>query len=162
MADLSERLESMLEEAREELTRADNKASILLAGGGVAVGALMAALLAGDWSPTLLSSSARYFWWLSVALLAVALALLGLAVFPTTLPPSRSDRPIAYYADVVRVGRDDLIDALAKESNIDAVADQLFNISTIVLRKYRYIRWAMVAFCASVVINLLSLVVNAM
>ena len=110
----------------------------------------MAALLAGAWSPTLLSSSARYFWWLSVALLAVALALLGLAVFPTTLPPSRSDRPIAYYA------------ALAKESNIDAVADQLFNISTIVLRKYRYIRWAMVAFCASVVINLLSLVVNAM
>jgi len=151
----------MLKEAREELTRADNKASILLAGGGVAVGALMAALLAGDWSPTLLSSSARYFWWLSVALLAVALAFLGLAVFPTTLPPSRLDRPVAYYADVVRVGRDDLIDALAKDSNSDAIADQLFNICTIALRKYRYIRWAMMAFCSSVVVNLLSLAINA-
>ena len=42
---------SLLSSAREEIDRADSKASILLAASGVATGALLAGLMAGNWTP---------------------------------------------------------------------------------------------------------------
>ena len=47
---------AVLADAREELDRADRKAQILFASAGVAIGALLAGLLAGNWSPFELAS----------------------------------------------------------------------------------------------------------
>jgi len=55
--------ETMLREAREELSRADGKSSLLLAAVGVVVGAVAAAVVAGEWSPFDLSPFIQWLWW---------------------------------------------------------------------------------------------------
>ncbi len=52
----------LLVESREELARADGKASILLSALGVAADVIAAALLAGDWSPEGLHPPYRIIW----------------------------------------------------------------------------------------------------
>jgi hypothetical protein len=50
---------SLLSHAREEIDRADAKASILLAASGVGTGALLAGLIAGTWTPLKLQTATQ-------------------------------------------------------------------------------------------------------
>ena len=59
--------EALLTETREELQKADSKASILLAASGIAAGALLSATLSGQWTPNKLHhGDARLFAWISI------------------------------------------------------------------------------------------------
>jgi hypothetical protein len=62
----------MLVEAREELNRADGKASIPLAAFGVAAGVFAAAILGGDWTPRDLNRPWEAIWWVGCAIFAAA------------------------------------------------------------------------------------------
>lgn len=74
----------LLDETREEVSRADTKASIILAGGGIVVGILLTGFVTGDvsiagerWYVALLA-------WAAGALLVGGVAFLGSAVYPRT------------------------------------------------------------------------------
>lgn len=75
-------IERLLDETRDEIHRADNKASIVLAGAGVAVGAIVAGLIAGDVG---LADESLFVWLLVIGagvLVVSGIATMGAAVFP--------------------------------------------------------------------------------
>lgn len=57
----------LLAESREELTRADGKASLLLAALGIGLSAILGAVLAGNWAPFVLASPWEAIWWTGAA-----------------------------------------------------------------------------------------------
>jgi MFS family permease len=159
---------SLLDNAREEIDRADAKASILLAASGVVVGALLAGLIAGSWTPLKLQAAVQWAWWLGLVESAIGIWCLALAVYPRERKDdSEIPGTVAYYRDVLAYSTNiQLVAALNRsaETNIDRIADQLRNVSWIVSSKYKLIRWGMrglflsaVTITATMVINLLVL-----
>ena len=157
--DLARRL---LTEAREELVRADSKAALLLAAVGVVAGALLAALLAQSWEPSLLSNAVEWLWWAGVVAVAVAIVALAVAVYPRT--DYRGTKPdfIGYFGDVV-VTADDAVEAAleatAKEPGL-VVVDQLNAVAAIVDGKYKLIQLALKALAAGGGACLISVLIN--
>jgi hypothetical protein len=138
---------SLLGSAREEIDRADAKASILLAATGVVTGALLAGLIAGTWTPLKLPTAAQWLWWLGAAEAAMGICCLAWVVYPRG-PKRGCNFPwaVSYYGDVLAFPvTSQLVTALHRsaETNIERVADQLRHISRIADRKYRLIRWGM-------------------
>ena len=89
----------LLAESREELARADGKASMLLSALGVIVGVIAAALLAGDWSLDRLDHPYRIIWWVGLGLTAAGSLALCLAVWPRLR--HRLPGPSATYFDEI-------------------------------------------------------------
>lgn len=75
---------TILREAREELARADGKASILLAAIGVVIGAIFAAILGGSWRPHHLDNNIEWLWWVGAVVGLAGATVFGSAVFPRT------------------------------------------------------------------------------
>ena len=95
----------MLLATREELARADAKATTLFASTGVVFGAVLSGLLSGRWSPPRIDDGpAQVLWWLGAGAAVTALVLLACALFPRTRRDRRHGRITAYYEDVVRLG----------------------------------------------------------
>jgi len=145
---------ALLAEAREEIGRADSKASILLAASGVAAGALLAGIVGGSWSPSGLGPAIQAVWWSGVVAAAAGVWNLAAAIYPRTrrVGTARTGH-IEYFGDILAFGDPDaLMAALRREcaAGIEPVADQLRQISLIVDRKYRHIRRAMWFLCAAV------------
>ncbi len=135
--------ERLLQEAREELDRADAKAQVLLATAGIGLGAVGAGLLAGTWSPFTLNDMVEWLWWLGVAATLASVAALAGAVYPRLSRPRR-DGSLAYFGDVVKYGTAaEIAEALtrSREPGLTKTAEQLLLVSVIVGRKYRLIRW---------------------
>lgn len=111
--------------------RADGKASIILAGSGIGVGAVLAGLIAGDVS---LSQQPWFVWALaigSVVGVSLGIALIALAVYPRVGTPmpgrARYFTEIGSYDD-----KDELRKALKREEAIaeERDLDQLRDLST--------------------------------
>jgi hypothetical protein len=154
---------TVLLETREELVRADSKASLLLAAAGVAVGAVIAAVLAGSWSPDSLSALGGHLWWVGVAAAAVGIAALGYSVFPRTKRSGSATGPIfGYYADMAGLTSDELARLIRNSTQRldDRVIDQLRQISKIVVRKYRGVRIALWSFAVAALFCAISTVVG--
>lgn len=138
---------NILREAREELVRADGKASLLLAATGIIIGALLAAFLAGTWHPSKLKDCVEWLWWVGTALGSLGTLALAAAVFPRTKYRSNR-RPgiVAYFGDVVGLSMDELrmgLEGTAKNED-SATLDQLKAICFVVDKKYRWIQTGMV------------------
>ena len=138
-------IERLLDETRDEIHRADNKASIVLAGAGVAVGAIVAGLIAGD-----VGLAGESFWvWLLVigagVLVVGGIAMMGAAVFPRLgMPESGRAR---YFSEVAEF-KD--LSALTKALREEATgadernSGQISVLSSLVQTKYRLTRIGMV------------------
>jgi hypothetical protein len=143
-------VEPMLTAAREELSRADMKASILLTATGAVIAAIVAGAVAGDWSPTRLTGWREVLWWVATAAAGSAVLLLAAAVYPRTKRP-RGSRPdtIAYYGDLaIFAGHEELRAALEQSAvrDVDRLTDQVYQVGRIVARKYRLLAagmWAL-------------------
>lgn len=132
----------LLDETRHEIDRADAKASILLAGSGVAAGVLVAGLISGDLDARHASGAVQVACVVTLVLVLGGVGLLGAAVYP------RVQRAVAgrarYFMDHAQyetVG--DLRRAIGKEAG-DADGrhvQQLLDLSKIARRKYRCTRW---------------------
>src|SRR5687768_6640617 len=95
---------AMLAEAREELTRADGKASMLLSALGIAVGVVAGAILAGDWNPhDNLHRPWELIWWIGCTLMGAAGALLGAAIYPK-LFNKHPGAAVTYYNEIAQLG----------------------------------------------------------
>jgi Family of unknown function (DUF5706) len=154
---------AVLAAAREELGLADHKAEVLVAGTGVAVGALVAGLLAGNWSPFELANGVEWLWWVGVVCSAGAIACLGSSLYPRTRRRGDSSGIVAYYADVLAYpATNDLVAALHRSasSGTGSMADQLRQVSRIVACKYRLIQVALWLLTAAVLCCTTAVLIN--
>ena len=161
-ADEPDAAAAMLLATREELARADAKATTLFASTGVVFGAVLSGLLSGRWSPPRIDDGpAQVLWWLGAGAAVTALVLLACALFPRTRRDRRHGRITAYYEDVVRLGRAGLVRAVER-GTISAhgnTVDQLYELSRLVHRKYGLIKVAMgglglaCLFCAAALLR---------
>ena len=155
----------LLAETREELTRAEGKSAVLLAAIGVAVGALLAALMEGKWAPFDLRNGLEWAWWLGAACLAASAACLAAAVWPKTGSDGSDDRAPAFFGDFTRFRTPEALgDALRSRGRSEAYArttEQLVAVGRIVRRKYRLVKWAVALVGAAAVLCLGTAILDA-
>lgn len=136
---------SILAEARNEVGAADHKASMVLAVLGIGFGALLAGLIAQDWSPSDLNVFGRVAWGAGALLALGSVVSAGCAVWPRFTVPSKPSE-IFYWGQVAAfVSQDELNVALDKNSPTleGRTRHQLFELSRIVATKYKLVRLAM-------------------
>jgi hypothetical protein len=143
---------SILAEARNEVGAADHKASMVLAVLGIGFGALLAGLIARDWSPAELDVPGRTVWYVGALLAAGSVGAAALAVWPRfTVPPPSPQ--VYYWGHVAAFDSREALDASldAQPPTLPArTRHQLYELSRIVARKYHWVRVAMRLAGASV------------
>jgi hypothetical protein len=147
---------TLLAESREELTRADGKASILLAALGIGISAILAAILAGDWSPFNLDQPYQRVWWVGSGFAAISFFCLCAAVFPKVKHRTKA-KGVTYFGDVSALETVDELRAALKRSETDPAersVTQLHVIARLVDRKYRYIRFGLIALGIAIALML--------
>lgn len=140
----------LLGEARDELARADAKASSAL----TALVAVVAVALARN-APPATRLMLSWSWSGGLLLCAIAMILLLLAVLPRFTSRARGDL-VCYFGDVAAVRSDgELAHRLgqATDRSHELVLRELRAVSAIVMAKYRYTRWGIL--CAAVGASLL-------
>lgn len=152
--------ERLLAETREELSKADGKAQILLAVSGVVIGVVLGGAISGDWSPSDLDGCARIFWWIGVGAAATGVGSLGFAIFPRLLQSDNAR--ITYFEDVLRhKDCSSLAKALNSEADRgDRDVEQLLRLSRVAHRKYSAIQVAMAPLVVAAVLCVLASLVG--
>lgn len=133
----------LLEETREEISRADSKASIILAGSGVALGALLGGLVYGRLALSGESGPVIGGAFVALGLLVAGMVLLAVVISPTTggaeAGRARYYKDVAAYDDAQALRRaleGEAADPLARDQ------EQLHTLSCLACKKYRLMRWA--------------------
>lgn len=171
----------LLQETREELARADAKASILLAASGIAFAALLSAGSAGTWYPEMLSrAAARALVWVALGSALLGICFVGAAVKPRLRANPKLRGKPHYFGDVeaywprwwqvrsrrklLASGRRDFAAALhvmsSAEEYDERLDDQIWTLSHIAYRKYRLVSIGMWFFGGAVVAALVALVLE--
>jgi hypothetical protein len=152
----------LLRETREELGRADTKASTVLGAVVIVLGLFVAAGLAGSWSPLNLRPFSAFLWWIGVISAGSGVVLLSACIYPN-VSNQLTKQVLGYFGHInLYATRDELIAALREhgERPLDRLGDQLFVLSRIVRRKYRLMRWGMWSLGAAVLLISLALLAN--
>ncbi|MEU2448005.1 Pycsar system effector family protein [Streptomyces althioticus] len=158
-----EHAHSLLAHSREEVNRADAKASLLLAASGIGLGAVLTAILSGDWVPFQLNNKFEWLWWIGTALALAGVVSLGVAVFPRTRRSVEPQTPsIAYFRDVATNKKEEIENLIKTTlaSPKTPVLDQLYEVSRVANIKYELIRIALGSFGVSLVTCISSLILN--
>ncbi|BCL21862.1 hypothetical protein GCM10017668_37050 [Streptomyces tuirus] len=161
--DVSRYAASLLATAREEIVRADGKASLLLATVGIALGAIVSAILSGDWTPFELVNCVEWIWWVGVALAVLGVVLLGCAVHPRVgRGHDAPDYLVAYFGDIAGKPRATLEQRIRETLSApkEAPLDQLYRVSNLAASKYWYIRTALWALASAMSLCPSSLLLN--
>ncbi len=139
-------LRDLLSETREELTRVDNKASLLLAAVGVVLGALIGGLADSTWTPMSLNGAIQWLWWLGTAAGSAGVLSIAATVYPRFYQRKiQYPGALAYYGHIAAY-RDIIAYQRALDdppSARDRLVNQTFVLSTIVRRKYTLLRQGM-------------------
>jgi MFS family permease len=147
-------LAELLRESREEVVRADTKASIVFGLLGVALGVVLAGLIAGDWSPAGLRAEVEWLFWVGAAASLGSMVLLGSAIWPR-ITHLEDREEVAYFGHVAAYRRrEQFREAVLRQSERDPdgrTVDQVHAISGIAMRKYRLIQLAIVALALAAV-----------
>lgn len=150
--------ERLLGETRDELAKADGKASILLAASGIAATALLTVGSTASWYPGKLKHApAPLLAWLAVGFTVAGIMLIGAAVKPRLRPGRRGTVP-HYFGDVeayyprwwqwrsrkrlLQAGRhafDAAIGQLPPDEYEKRLEDQIWILSHSAYRKYRFV-----------------------
>ncbi|MFJ9632097.1 Pycsar system effector family protein [Streptomyces sp. NPDC101175] len=162
--DLVPLCERLLSELRNEVSRADGKASVLVGALGM-TGGVFSGLLAGrGWTPGRLSAVGTLLWWVALASLAVSLFALLLAVLPRyRSEPWAPGRPLSYFGDIQQAVRQGQLETALGDTGRDpttGLTTALAELSQIVTRKHQWIRTGLIAFCAGTVLLPASLLIG--
>lgn len=143
----SELLRVLTAETREELSRADGKAGLVLSCLGAALAALLGVLSTGRVTPQSYSSLSQLLFWSGCASWIAALLLLGLAILPR---PTRSGPSLGhYFADIdTAPSARSLHETLRLTDLKERDLHQILRLSRIVVIKYRCVRYGMLCSVA--------------
>lgn len=147
-------------ETREELSKADTKAGLLLSCLGAALATLLGALGTGRVVPQHYSLLPRVLFWIGCAFSLAALILLGLAIAPR---PGRPGRPLGhYFADVSAApSARSLTEVLRRTDVRDRDLHQILRLSRIVVIKYRCVQFGMACSGAFLLLTITALTLGA-
>jgi Family of unknown function (DUF5706) len=158
----SEYAHLLLSEAREEVGRADLKASILLAAAGVGLAAIVQGLVGSGWKPGNLGQPWTAVWWIATTTSMAGLFCLVQAVLPRTKASGVTlPHHVFYFENAAAFsGTAELQAALLDDetSRLHRAAHQLWHVSRIVRRKYRWIRGGIWLLQASVALGLAAVI----
>jgi hypothetical protein len=173
-------VEMLLDEGREELARADNKASVMLGAAGLVLSVFLGSVIAGDWDPTQIGNGpAEATFWLGIALSVLGIVRLAAAVMPRTRHGEAREK-LVYFGHVIQYRKPGLAvrqstrrrrEAEAKEelrgaivaagaNRFERTVDQVWVISLIVQRKYRHVRAGLLLLGLSSALCVVALVVD--
>ena len=153
---------SLLDESREEVARADSKASILLGAAGLSFGAIVTGLLEGRWSPLRLDVRVQWLWWVGVAVILGAFVLLCMSIYPRVRMDLQKEK-LSFFGHVAQFDSpEELANAIMTkaERQFDRLVDQLFVVSRILIRKYRFMRAAFWSFGIGIVLCLVAILAD--
>jgi hypothetical protein len=155
--------QSLLEVARFELARADDKANTLFRFYGV-VAALSIGLLAGaSASPTNLDPAGQVLFWTGCAAFLASGVYLGMTLYPRDIRGTPAKR-LLYFGHVIAY---DSVDELAaalrgvEEDSEHRVVEQLLSVSRLVHAKYALTRKALIALGVGTALCLGGVIVSA-
>lgn len=174
-ADVTRLAESLVQEARQELAQAEAKAVWLLSAAVIALGAVISGAETGSWSPSKLTSPvAETVLWLSLAAAAAGVYWLAMSLLPRFHNDGARDK-LAYFGHAAQFGFDTkdrqviranlgaaLVRAATHTDDLDRLADRVFDISNIVLAKYRRIRRAIQSLGLSALLFGVALAIEAL
>lgn len=148
-----------LDRVRAEITQAENKASILLAGVLASVGGISAAVGGVRWAILHQPWNIAVPFWLAMVTTLAAIICLAAVIYPRNTPrPAQRLTPIAFFGDIVALeSPEELRGLLAMPDSrlLDLWIDQIWQTSAIVSRKYTFIRWAVRFLGATVALAVL-------
>jgi hypothetical protein len=163
-ADLVPLCERLLAELRNEVARADGKASVLVAALGMTAGVFSGLLAGRGWTPAELSAAGTGLWWAGAAALGLSLFALLLAVLPRyRSEPWTPGRPLSYFGDIqqaVRLGQLETALGDTRRDPTTGLTTALADMSRIAARKHQWIRTGLVAFCVGTVLLPASLLIG--
>lgn len=134
----SDYVRRLLDETREEVVRADTKASIVLAGAGIVVGILLTGFVTGDVSLAGERWYVGFLVWVAGFTLVGGVVLVGLAVYPRTGGADRGHG--RWFAEIEQYGDDETALAAAVQGDANDGGRDLHQarvLAGIVGRKYR-------------------------
>ncbi len=135
----------LLAEAREEILKADQKASSILTTLGIGFGAITGGLLAGNWTPATLHGFRQVSWWMGAFSAVLSVWAAASAIWPRYTKVDAKDG-ITFWGHVATF---DTLAAFTEALNKTGVDDgyrtrhQLWRISKIVDKKFCLIRWSL-------------------
>ena len=155
------RVKALHDETREELARADSKATTLLSVVGLLLGAFLAGAIAGRLSPQRLRDSVEWMFWIGVAFALVAEAALCFAVLPR-MRPRLPKESLRYFAHVAQFRTRDMFKSAleASDDEYERLVDQAYDLSKTVFRKYDLIRLALLALAVGILCCMTSVLLN--
>lgn len=135
---MADYVRQVLDETREEVSRADTKASIVLAAAGVVVGILLTGFASGDVSLQDQRWYVGVLVWIAGVTLVAGVAVLGSAVYPRT--KGAEPGHARWFGEIAQFGGDEeaLADAITADSAAGQKRDvhQVRALAAIVRRKY--------------------------
>jgi hypothetical protein len=156
--------ERLLAETRAEITRADNKASVLVAALGMTAGVSSGLLAGRNWTPSALSTAGAVVWWAGVLSLLLSLFALLLAVLPRyRLSAWTPGEPLSYFGDIQQAVRQGHLDTALTDTaqrHAAGLTRALAENSRIAARKHQWIRTGLIAFCTGTVLLPASLLIG--
>jgi hypothetical protein len=134
---------TQLAEAREELARADGKASILLAATGVGVGAVLGGAVSADWTPVQLGDPWAVIWVGGFSLILGGIGCLVTAVYPRWKRGADDEAELYFFGHAAKMKSAAEIEAAIRrtaERPLLRTSDQLMHVARIIERKYLWIQ----------------------
>jgi len=137
----------LLAETREEIVRADTKAAILFTAFGIAVAAVLAGLIAGEWGPNELDQGATVVFWVGSGSAFASFLALGYALWPR-MRHKQAEGPASYFRKIREYDDLDALKTALKQSSAsgDRSVEQLKVVSDIAWSKFVGIRIAMLLY----------------
>jgi len=135
--------QELIKQVREEISRADSKSSIILAGLTFALGAVISSLFMGRWNPSSLEIHAQIAWWIGVGSILLSLFSLAQTIYPRTKNTNvnRVENLVAYYGDIHQLSSAALVSNLNNTAvQESSQTDQLLMLSKIAYKKYSHLK----------------------
>jgi MFS family permease len=159
----AEYLADLLSETREELNRADSKASLIFAAVGIILGTLVSAAAGAHWSPLRLAQDVQWLWWLGVVAAIYGTLSIAASVRPR-FPRAPHAGPPTYFGDVAAYASIEQFRQAVEQviTPLDRLVVQTFVLSRLVQRKYMLLHRGMWALFAAIVACSLAMVVSGL
>jgi len=156
--------EQMLVEARDDIKHADQKASVLLAALGIGFAAIIGGQLSAEWDSNSLTGGAQIVFWIGVGSAIASVGASALAVWPRYQLDDSPLYGVTYWGHIAAFKRlTDLEEVLDAQDgpNERRTRHQLWRVSQLVLKKYRYVRLSLIfGALAGVLLGLATVVIR--